>query len=185
MTKQSPPTPRIPVSTAVPVSFRHKTRNRPYRPTRAAPKPRQTPALALASRRALEPKASRRVRRRLAPTSRRPRQKPTTASGQAIRLGRGAPKTNVDHNRRPSVRSSGDGYLRRPVFRRSGACRRSSRQCPQQGFGSPANGKHSEPQLRGSVKALNCCNACRGGGIRTHDLFVPNEARYQAAPHPA
>ena len=25
----------------------------------------------------------------------------------------------------------------------------------------------------------------RGGGIRTHDLFVPNEARYQAAPHPA
>ena len=24
----------------------------------------------------------------------------------------------------------------------------------------------------------------RGGGIRTHDLFVPNEARYQAAPHP-
>lgn len=27
--------------------------------------------------------------------------------------------------------------------------------------------------------------AGRGGGIRTHDLFVPNEARYQAAPHPA
>ncbi len=25
---------------------------------------------------------------------------------------------------------------------------------------------------------------CRGGGIRTHGLFVPNEARYQAAPHP-
>ncbi len=25
----------------------------------------------------------------------------------------------------------------------------------------------------------------RGGGIRTHGLFVPNEARYQAAPHPA
>ena len=24
----------------------------------------------------------------------------------------------------------------------------------------------------------------RAGGIRTHDLFVPNEARYQAAPHP-
>ena len=24
----------------------------------------------------------------------------------------------------------------------------------------------------------------RGGGIRTHGLFVPNEARYQAAPHP-
>ncbi len=24
----------------------------------------------------------------------------------------------------------------------------------------------------------------RGGGIRTHDLLVPNEARYQAAPHP-
>ena len=26
--------------------------------------------------------------------------------------------------------------------------------------------------------------ARRGGGIRTHDLLVPNEARYQAAPHP-
>ena len=24
----------------------------------------------------------------------------------------------------------------------------------------------------------------RGSGIRTHDLFVPNEARYQTAPHP-
>ena len=24
----------------------------------------------------------------------------------------------------------------------------------------------------------------RGGGIRTHDLFVPNEARYQAALRP-
>jgi hypothetical protein len=30
-----------------------------------------------------------------------------------------------------------------------------------------------------------CDDASRGGGIRTHDLFVPNEARYQAAPHPA
>jgi integrase len=30
-----------------------------------------------------------------------------------------------------------------------------------------------------------CIDASRGGGIRTHDLFVPNEARYQAAPHPA
>jgi hypothetical protein len=30
-----------------------------------------------------------------------------------------------------------------------------------------------------------CNYASRGGGIRTHDLFVPNEARYQAAPHPA
>lgn len=25
---------------------------------------------------------------------------------------------------------------------------------------------------------------CRGGGIRTHGLFVPNEARYRAALHP-
>ena len=32
---------------------------------------------------------------------------------------------------------------------------------------------------------LTSDDACRGGGIRTHDLFVPNEARYQAAPHPA
>ena len=28
------------------------------------------------------------------------------------------------------------------------------------------------------------CLLGRGGGIRTHGLFVPNEARYQAAPHP-
>jgi hypothetical protein len=39
--------------------------------------------------------------------------------------------------------------------------------------------------------AQQACRACyqpkrgRGGGIRTHGLFVPNEARYQAAPHPA
>ena len=32
---------------------------------------------------------------------------------------------------------------------------------------------------------LTCDDTSRGGGIRTHDLFVPNEARYQAAPHPA
>ena len=31
----------------------------------------------------------------------------------------------------------------------------------------------------------DCSYTSRGGGIRTHDLFVPNEARYQAAPHPA
>jgi hypothetical protein len=30
-----------------------------------------------------------------------------------------------------------------------------------------------------------CYDTSRGGGIRTHGLFVPNEARYQAAPHPA
>ncbi len=32
---------------------------------------------------------------------------------------------------------------------------------------------------------IKVCFHSRGGGIRTHDLFVPNEARYQAAPHPA
>jgi integrase len=36
---------------------------------------------------------------------------------------------------------------------------------------------HSEPSTSD--------NGSRGGGIRTHGLFVPNEARYQAAPHPA
>ena len=39
-----------------------------------------------------------------------------------------------------------------------------------------------------TVRLLFYCNFCsalgRGGGIRTHDLLVPNEARYQAAPHP-
>jgi hypothetical protein len=29
------------------------------------------------------------------------------------------------------------------------------------------------------------CDLGRGGRIRTGGLFVPNEARYQAAPHPA
>ncbi len=28
-------------------------------------------------------------------------------------------------------------------------------------------------------------NSGRAGGIRTHDLFVPNEALYQAEPQPA
>src|SRR6202012_5725720 len=41
------------------------------------------------------------------------------------------------------------------------------------------------------ARALECVPSTstrftsRGGGIRTHGLFVPNEARYQAAPHPA
>lgn len=42
--------------------------------------------------------------------------------------------------------------------------------------------------LCGSFFLCNYCIFCsalgRGGGIRTHDLLVPNEARYQAAPHP-
>ncbi len=36
-----------------------------------------------------------------------------------------------------------------------------------------------------SLSLLPANFTSRGGGIRTHDLFVPNEARYQAAPHPA
>ena len=39
--------------------------------------------------------------------------------------------------------------------------------------------------LNDELGPADCDNTCRGGGIRTHDLFVPNEARYQAAPHPA
>ena len=49
----------------------------------------------------------------------------------------------------------------------------------------------SGPDLPGMKKApdhalalARSLSAGRGGGIRTHDLFVPNEARYQAAPHP-
>jgi integrase len=41
------------------------------------------------------------------------------------------------------------------------------------------------PELDNQSGPLTCDDASRGGGIRTHDLFVPNEARYQAAPHPA
>lgn len=46
----------------------------------------------------------------------------------------------------------------------------------------------SEPSDRQHVEVSRCrgvgVSGCRGGGIRTHGLFVPNEARYQAAPHP-
>ena len=41
------------------------------------------------------------------------------------------------------------------------------------------------PDQKGWSGPVICDDASRGGGIRTHDLFVPNEARYQAAPHPA
>jgi integrase len=41
------------------------------------------------------------------------------------------------------------------------------------------------PDQNGWSGPVICDDASRGGGIRTHDLFVPNEARYQAAPHPA
>jgi hypothetical protein len=42
-----------------------------------------------------------------------------------------------------------------------------------------------DPDQNGWSGPVICDDASRGGGIRTHDLFVPNEARYQAAPHPA
>ena len=48
------------------------------------------------------------------------------------------------------------------------------------------------PSLRGTAELENeksppeggLIYRGRGGGIRTHDLFVPNEARYQAALRP-
>ncbi len=46
----------------------------------------------------------------------------------------------------------------------------------------PGDGHDKGPQP--SVSAGQGPLTRRGGGIRTHDLFVPNEARYQAAPHP-
>ena len=46
-------------------------------------------------------------------------------------------------------------------------------------------GKEEGPELENQSGPSTCINTSRGGGIRTHDLFVPNEARYQAAPHPA
>jgi len=46
-------------------------------------------------------------------------------------------------------------------------------------------GEPSRPSNPIDGKAPICDNISRGGGIRTHGLFVPNEARYQAAPHPA
>ena len=42
-----------------------------------------------------------------------------------------------------------------------------------------------DPDRNDQSGPVICDDASRGGGIRTHDLFVPNEARYQAAPHPA
>jgi site-specific recombinase XerC len=46
-------------------------------------------------------------------------------------------------------------------------------------------GKREGPDRNDQSGPATCDEASRGGGIRTHDLFVPNEARYQAAPHPA
>ena len=45
--------------------------------------------------------------------------------------------------------------------------------------------KEEGPEPDNQAEPLTCDAMSRGGGIRTHDLFVPNEARYQAAPHPA
>jgi integrase len=42
-----------------------------------------------------------------------------------------------------------------------------------------------DPDPNNGSESSTSDDASRGGGIRTHDLFVPNEARYQAAPHPA
>ncbi len=46
-------------------------------------------------------------------------------------------------------------------------------------------GTKEGPELDNQSGPSTCEHTSRGGGIRTHDLFVPNEARYQAAPHPA
>jgi hypothetical protein len=59
----------------------------------------------------------------------------------------------------------------------------------QASLGSPADalrtGEAQSPDRNDQSGPVTCDAASRGGGIRTHDLFVPNEARYQAAPHPA
>ena len=44
--------------------------------------------------------------------------------------------------------------------------------------------KEKGPDPISRTGSLTCYFNRRGGGIRTHDLFVPNEARYQAALHP-
>jgi integrase len=58
----------------------------------------------------------------------------------------------------------------------------------QASLGSPADalrtGEAQSPDRNDQSGPVICDYASRGGGIRTHDLFVPNEARYQAAPHP-
>jgi Phage integrase family len=46
-------------------------------------------------------------------------------------------------------------------------------------------GEEEDPDLNTGSESSARENVSRGGGIRTHGLFVPNEARYQAAPHPA
>ena len=49
----------------------------------------------------------------------------------------------------------------------------------------PGTEAEKGPDRNNQSGPVICDDASRGGGIRTHDLFVPNEARYQAAPHPA
>ena len=39
-------------------------------------------------------------------------------------------------------------------------------------------------QTRAKKEPITLDRLCRGGRIRTDDLFDPNEARYQAAPRP-
>jgi hypothetical protein len=54
-----------------------------------------------------------------------------------------------------------------------------SGRCPEQGAetccGRTADGDAERVPIEPPIKALNCSFACRGGGIRTHDLFVPND----------
>jgi hypothetical protein len=90
----------------------------------------------------------------------------TSVVGAAIGAGASSadPITDSDggtpaHEPKPPHTGSGDGSL------------------------TPDNSKRPRPVAR--PRPLDCDHTGRGGGIRTHDLFVPNEARYQAAPHPA
>ncbi|MCO5591802.1 hypothetical protein L7F22_045794 [Adiantum nelumboides] len=93
------------------------------------------------------------------------------------RPGRCRPGPSV-RRRSPARRDRGseDAPARRAAAASSSCDHRPAVSDP--GTGRPREHESPDPQVR--VRVVDC----RGGGIRTHGLLVPNEARYQAAPHP-
>src|SRR6266481_10224930 len=51
-------------------------------------------------------------------------------------------------------------------------------------MGASARVPTTEVSLHGHVRERHTRSCNRGGGIRTRDLLVPNQARYRTAPHP-
>ena len=117
---------------------------------------------------------------------RRPTRSPPTprAFGSARRLeARPGPAAALGHRSRPHI----EGAPCHPPS--STAAARMPKECPATRPGlipalapvlAVGLAMHIQNRRDQTVPAIHR----RGGGIRTHGLFVPNEARYQAAPHP-